>query len=483
MKKINWADNRNFSLLADFYEFTMSNGYLNCNIDDTISYFDLYFRNVPDKGGFVIASGLEQFVEYIENLKFSEEDINYFRSQNIFSENFLNFLKNFKFTCDVWAIPEGTPVFPDEPLLIVKGPIIQAQFLETAALIIFNHQSLIATKSNRIVRAANDIPIFEFGARRAQGADASVLGARAAYIGGVIGTSNTLSSKMYNITPVGTMAHSWVLMFDSEIEAFEAYANTFPENCLLLVDTYDTLKKGVPNAIKTFDKILKPKGLRPKGIRLDSGDVAWLSKEARKLLDNAGYEDAKIIVSNSLDEYIITDLLLQGAKIDGFGVGEKLITSFTSPYLGGVYKLCAIEKENKLIPKIKISENVEKITTPGFKKVIRFYNKDTNKAEADLICLNDENFDNVDEIEIFHPVHTWKRKVITNFYKKELLVQVYSKGNLIYKLPSLDSIVKYSKEEIDNLWDEVKRLDHAHIYIVDLSQKLWNLKQELLKKR
>ena len=288
---------------------------------------------------------------------------------------------------------------------------------------------------------------------------------------------------MYNITPVGTMAHSWVLMFDSEIEAFEAYANTFPENCLLLVDTYDTLKKGVPNAIKTFDKILKPKGLRPKGIRLDSGDVAWLSKEARKLLDNAGYEDAKIIVSNSLDEYIITDLLLQGAKIDGFGVGEKLITSFTSPYLGGVYKLCAIEKENKLIPKIKISENVEKITTPGFKKVIRFYNKDTNKAEADLICLNDENFDNVDEIEIFHPVHTWKRKVITNFYKKELLVQVYSKGNLIYKLPSLDSIVKYSKEEIDNLWDEVKRLDHAHIYIVDLSQKLWNLKQELLQKR
>ena len=483
MKKINWADNRNFSLLADFYEFTMSNGYINYNINNTISYFDLYFRSVPDKGGFVIASGLEQFVEYIENLKFSEEDINYFRSQNIFSESFLNFLKNFKFTCDVWAIPEGTPVFPDEPLLIVKGPVIQAQFLETAALIIFNHQSLIATKSNRIVRAANDIPVFEFGARRAQGADASVLGARAAYIGGVSGTSNTLSSKMYNIPPIGTMAHSWVLMFDSELEAFEAYANTFPENCLLLVDTYDTLKKGVPNAIQTFDKILKPKGIRPKGIRLDSGDVAWLSKEARKLLDNAGYKDAKIIVSNSLDEYIITDLLLQGAKIDGFGVGEKLITSFTSPYLGGVYKLCAIEKEDKLIPKIKISENVEKITTPGFKKVIRFYDKDTNKAEADLICLNDENFDNIDEIEIFHPVHTWKRKVITNFHKKELLVQVYSKGNLIYKLPSLDSIVKYSKEEIDNLWDEVKRLDHAHIYIVDLSQKLWDLKQELLQKR
>lgn len=478
---INWKDERNLSLLADFYEFTMANGYLKEKVHEHITYFDLYFRSVPDKGGFAIFAGLEQFVHYIENLHFEDDDIEYFKSKGIFSDEFIDYLKNFKFECDVWAMEEGTVVFPNEPLLIVRGPAIQAQMIETMSLILINHQTLIATKTNRIVKSADGRSVMEFGSRRAQGADAATIGARAAYIGGVVGSANTYADKLYGVPALGTMAHSWVMMFENEFEAFRAYAETFPDDTTLLVDTYDTLKSGIPNAIKVFDEVLKPMGKRPVGIRLDSGDIAYLSKKARKMLDEAGYEDCKIVASSALDEFKIKDMLDQGAIVDSFGVGERLITSMSNPVFGGVYKLVATEENGNITPKIKISENVEKITTPGFKQVYRFYDNDDNKAIADLVCLHDEEI-NKDEIEIFHPVHTWKRKTLTNFHAKKLLVPIFEHGKRVYNLPSLEDIKKKKEREVSMLWEEVQRFEFPHIYIVDLSQKLWEMKNEMINK-
>ncbi|NMB15128.1 MAG: nicotinate phosphoribosyltransferase [Gallicola sp.] len=478
-----WTENRNLTLLADFYEFTMANGYLEEGLEDRITYFDLYFRKIPDNGGYVIVAGLQQLVEYLKNLHFTKDDIEYFRNKNIFSDRFLEYLADFKFECDVWAMPEGSVAFPNEPLVIVRGPAVQAQLIETMALLTINHQSLIATKSSRIVRAAKGRAVMEFGARRAQGADAATLGARAAFIGGVVGTSNTLTDKQYNVPALGTMAHSWVMMFDSELDAFKAYARAYPDDCTLLIDTYDTLKEGIPNAIKTFDEVLKPLGKRPKGVRIDSGDIAYLSKESRKMLDDAGYEDCGIVASNSLDEYTITDLFDQGAKLTSFGVGERLITAKSNPVFGGVYKLVAIEKEGKIEAKIKISENVEKITTPGFKQVYRIYDRSSHKANADLICMHSEEIDTNEPLEIFHPVYTWKRKTFTNFYVKELLVPIFEKGQCVYDLPSLDQIKEYCVKEVETLWEEVKRFEFPHIYIVDLSQKLWDQKEKLLHNR
>lgn len=471
---------RNLTLLMDFYELTMANGYLENNMADIIGYYDLYFRKAPDNASFAIAGGLESAIEYLENLHFTEKEIKFLRNKNIFSEKFLDYLSNFKFECDVWAIPEGSVVFPNEPLMCIRGPLIQAQLLETTLLLLLNHQTMIASKSNRIVRASEGRSVMEFGSRRAQGPDAANLGAKAAYLGGVDGTANTFADFVYNTKAMGTMAHSWVQSFPNEYEAFKAYATVYPNNCVLLIDTYDTLHSGIKNAIKVFDEILKPMGIRPKGVRLDSGDIAYLSKKTREILDNAGYPDCNIVASNSLDEYKIRDLLLQGAKIDSFGVGENLITSKTSPVLGGVYKLVGIEKNGKMIPKIKVSENIEKITTPGFKQIYRIYDKETNKAKADLITLKSETVDTSEPLTIFHPLYTWKRKTIYNYYVKELLIPIYEKGKLVYKVPSMEESRKHCKEEIETLWEEYKRLDQPQIYKVDLSKNLWELKTELL---
>lgn len=472
---------RNLSMLADFYEFTMGNGFIKNNVEDKIAYFDMFFRNIPDNGGFAIMAGVEQIIEYLKNLSFSDEDIEYFKKRNMFCDEFLNYLRNFKFECDVWAIPEGTPIFPQEPVLIVRGPVIQAQLVETMILITINHQSLIATKANRIVRAAKGRPVIEFGSRRAHSYDSATLGARAAYIGGCLGTANTLSDRVYGIPALGTMAHSWIQMFPSELEAFRAYARTYPDNCYLLVDTYNTLRDGVPNAIRVFNEEIVPRGFRPKGIRIDSGDLAYLSKEARKMLDDAGFQDCTIMASSGLDEYIIEDLLNQGACIDSFGVGERLITSKDEPIFGGVYKLTAIEVNGEIIPKIKISANVGKITTPGFKQVYRLYDRDTNKAIADVITQHDEIIDCSQPYEIFHPLFTWKRKTIKNFYTKKLLVKIFDKGKQVYKSPNINSIRNYCMKELDTLWDEVKRFEYPHEYIVDLSQSIWDVKNRLLK--
>ena len=472
---------RNLTMLTDFYEITMANGYFKNNFKDTIAYFDMFYRKVPDGGGFVIAAGLEQLVDYLSNLTFDSEDIEYLRSKG-FGEDFLDYLANFKFVCDVWAVPEGTPVFPGEPIVKVKGPVIQAQFIETMILLCINHQSLIATKANRICRAAGDKTVMEFGSRRAQGADGAIYGARAAYIGGVVGTACTISDEMFGVPALGTMAHSWVQLFDSELEAFTAYAKEYPDSCTLLVDTYNTLKSGIPNAIKVFDEVLKPLGKRPKGIRIDSGDIAYLSRKARKMLDEAGYPDCSIVASNSLDEYIIRDMLMQGAKVDSFGVGERLITSSSSPMLGGVYKLCGIQKDGKVIPKIKLSENVAKITTPGNKRVYRLYDNETGKAAADLITLADEFVDDSQPYELFDPDFTWKRKTITDFTARELLEPVFDKGNCVFKRKTAKEIREYCKQQVETLWDEVTRFENPHNYYVDLSQPLWDLKHDLLRK-
>lgn len=465
-------------LVTDLYEFSMSNGYFELNRDE-IAYFDIFFRKVPDKGGYAIVAGLEQIIDYVQNLSFDEEDINYLKSLNIFTDKYLDYLSNFKFTGDIWAIPEGTVVFPREPLITVRANIVEAQILETAMLLLINHQSLIATKTSRIVRAANGRPIMEFGARRAHGVSAAVYGARASIIGGAVGTSCVLTAQMFNVPASGTMAHSWVQSFPSEYEAFKAYAELYPNNCLLLVDTYNTLESGVKNAIRVFDEVLKPKGIRPAGIRLDSGDLAYLSKKVRTMLDEAGYADAKICVSNSLDEHLITSLLEQDAKIDSFGVGENLITAKSDAVFGGVYKLVAIEKDGKVIPKIKISENVEKITNPSFKKVYRFYSKETNYAIADVITLADEVVSE-DGYELFDEHNTWKKKHISNYYVKELQEKIFENGKLIYKSPDLKEIAKYSKEQLNTIWDEVKRLRNPQKYYVDISQKLYDLKNKML---
>ena len=472
---------RNLTLLADFYELTMANGYLENGMGDVVSYFDLFFRAVPDNGGFAIMAGLEQAVEYLKNIEFTQEDIEYLSSKGIFSEKFFDYLLSFKFECDVWAIPEGTPVFPNEPLVIVRGPAIQAQFIETMMLLCINHQSLIATKTNRIVRAAEGRPVMEFGSRRAQGFDGAIYGARAAYIGGCSGTACTLSDIEMGTPALGTMAHSWIQMFDSELEAFRAYAKCYPNGTTLLVDTYNVLKSGVPNAITVF-KEMRARGEKPVGIRIDSGDITYLSKHARQMLDDEGFPDVKIVASNSLDEYIIRDLLLQGAKIDSFGVGERLITSKSEPVFGGVYKLAAIERDGELIPKIKISENVIKITNPDFKEVWRLYDGVTGKAIADVLTCKDEIIDDSKPYEIFDPVHTYTRKTLTNFKAKKLLVPIFEKGKCVYDSPSVGEIKTYCAKQLDTLWDELKRFEYPHKYYVDLSQKLWDKKQELLRK-
>lgn len=466
-------------LITDFYEFTMSNGYLLKNMND-IAYFDIFFRNVPDKGGYAIVAGLEQIIEFIENLKFDEDDIEFLKSKKNFSEQFLNYLKDFKFSGDIWAIPEGTVVFPGEPLVTIKAPMIEAQLLETVLLLMINHQSLIATKTNRIVREAGGRPVMEFGARRAHGTSAAIYGARAAIIGGAVGTACTLIAKKFNIPASGTMAHSWVQSFDSEYEAFKTYAEIYPKGCTLLVDTYNTLESGVPNAIKVFDEILKPQEIRPVAVRLDSGDLAYLSKKVRVMLDKAGYEDCKICVTNSLDEYLISSLIKQGAKVDLFGVGENLITAKSDAVFGGVYKLAAIEKNGKIIPKIKISENVDKITNPSFKKAYRFYSKNTNYALADVVALADEEIDE-NEYEIFDPQAPWKKKTLSNYYVKPLAEKIYDGGKLVYKSPTLSEIAEYKKNQLNTIWDEIKRLENPQKYYVDLSKKLWELKNEMLK--
>lgn len=478
--KFDVQNERNLTMLVDFYELTMANGYFNKGVENRIAYFDMYFRRVPDGGGYCIMAGVEQLVQYLSNLKFTSSDIDYLRSKNIFSEEFLEYLADFNFCCDVWAIPEGNPVFPNEPLVIVKGPVVQAQFVETMILLTINHQTLIATKANRICRAAEGKTVMEFGSRRAQGYDGAIYGARASIIGGCDSTACTIADKYFNVPAVGTMAHSWVQLFDTEYESFKAWAETYPDNCSLLIDTYNVLKSGLPNAIKVFDEVLKPLGKRPKGIRIDSGDITYLTKKCRKALDEAGYHDCKIIISNSLDEHIIRDVLNQGACIDSFGVGERLITAKSEPVFGGVYKLVAVEKENVIIPKIKISENNEKITNPGFKKIYRLFDKDTNVAIADVLALSDEVIDDSKEYEIFDPIHTWKRKKITNFYVKDLLVKIFDKGKLVYTSPSVLEIKEFAKAETNKLWPEILRFENPHTYYVDLSTKLWSLKQKLL---
>lgn len=470
----------NLTMLTDFYEITMANGYFENGIGEKIAYFDMFFRKVPDDGGFAIIAGLKQLMDYFNELKFYDEDIEYLRSKKIFSEGFLNYLKNFKFSCDVWAIPEGTPIFPYEPIVTVRGPIMQAQFVETMVLITINHQSLIATKASRIVRAAQGRPVMEFGSRRAQGYDGAMLGARAAYIGGCTGTACTIVDRDYKIPALGTMAHSWVQLFPSELDAFRAYAKIYPDNCLLLVDTYNVLKSGVPNAIKVFKEEVVPRGIRPKGIRIDSGDITYLSKKARKMLDDAGFADAKITASNSMDEYVIRDILAEGARVDSFGVGERLITSRSEPVFGGVYKLSAIEENGKIIPKIKISENVEKITNPCFKQVYRLYSRENHKAIADVITLADETIDDTKPYVIFDPEYTWKRKTVTNFYTRKLLVKIFEGGKPVYESPDIDSVREYCKQQLGTLWDEVLRFDNPHRYYVDLSKPLWIIKSKLL---
>ncbi len=470
----------NYTLLTDFYEITMANGYFENGMHEQIAYFDMFFRKVPDNAGFAIMAGVEQLVDYLKNLKFDKEDIEFIRSKKIFNEKFIEYLENFEFKCDVWAIPEGTPIFPNEPIVTVRGPMIQAQFIETMVLLTINHQSLIATKCNRIVRAAEGRPVMEFGSRRAQGCDGAVLGARAAFIGGAAGTACTISDKLFGVPALGTMAHSWVQSFDTEYDAFKAYALAYPNECTLLVDTFNVLKSGVPNAIKVFDEVLKPMGFRPKGVRIDSGDITYLTKKTRKMLDDAGYSDVKIVISNSLDEYIIQDILKQGACIDSFGVGERLITSKSEPVFGGVYKLAATEKDGEIIPKIKVSENVAKITNPCFKKVYRLFANDTGKAIADVLTLADEVIDDTKDYEIFDPEHTWKRKVISNFTAVELQVPIFEKGKCVYELPDLQDVKKYCEEQLDKIWDEVKRFENPHEYYVDLSQKLWDIKYRLL---
>ena len=481
MISLDWKDRKNLTMLADFYEFTMANGYLENCMDDQIAYFDMFFRAIPDGGGFAIMAGVEQLIEYLRNLKFDDEDIAYFESKGIFGYKFLDYLRNFKFKCDVWAIPEGTPIFPQEPIVVIRGPVVQAQLIETMVLLTINHQSLIATKANRIVRAAEGRDIMEFGSRRAQGYEGAILGARAAYIGGCIGTANTIVDRDFDIPAMGTMAHSWVQMFPTELEAFKAYARVYPDNCTLLVDTYNTLKEGIPNAIKTFDEEVVPRGFRPKGIRIDSGDLAYLSKECRKMLDEAGYHDCKIIASSSLDEYVIEDLINQGAEIDLFGVGERLITAKSQPVFGGVYKLTTIEKNGEIIPTIKVSENVGKITTPGFKQVYRLFDRSSHKAMADVITLHDEIIDDTKPYEIFHPLFTWKRKTLKNFYAKKLLVKIFEDGHCIYESPNVHEIKAYCEEQINLMWDEVKRFERPHRYFVDLSKDLWDIKDRLLK--
>ncbi len=475
----------NMTMLCDYYELTMGNGYFKAGYKDRITHFDLFFRTIPDNGGYAIAAGLEQVIDYIRDLHFDEEDIAYLRSRNMFDEEFLAYLRDFRFTGDLFAVPEGTPVFPREPILTVRAPAIQTQLMETFLLLTINHQSLIATKANRIVRAAKGRTVLEFGSRRAQGSSGAIDGARAAYIGGCQGTACTISDQLYGVPAGGTMAHAWVQMFDTQYEAFRTYCEIYPQNAVLLVDTYNTLKSGIPDAIRAFNDVLRPMGITKCGIRLDSGDMAYLTRQARKMLDEAGWPECKITVSNSLDEVLIQDLLLQGAQIDSFGVGERLITARSEPVFGGVYKLVAYEDDDgNVIPKIKLSENVAKITTPQFKKVYRLFANDSGKAIADWLCTHDESLeDNLaadGSLTLFDPDATWKKKTIGDFTARELQVPIFKDGQLVYDAPTLPEIQRYCQEQVGTLWDEVKRFDNPHTYYVDLSQKLWDIKYDLL---
>ena len=477
-----WNERTNMSMLTDFYELTMANGYLDNGCGDTIVYFDAFFRNVPEGGGYAVMAGVEQVIDYLSNLHFSERDLEFLQTNYHFGDKFIEYLRDFEFTCDVWAIPEGTVVFPREPLVKVRGPIIQAQLLETALLCTINHQTLIATKTARIVRAAEGRPVMEFGARRAQGFDASVLGARAAYIAGAAGTSCTICGQQFNIPLSGTMAHSWVMLFDTEFDAFKAYSLTYPDGALLLVDTYDVLRSGIPNAIRCAKEVLEPMGKRLKGIRIDSGDLTYMTQQARKMLDEAGLTDCKITVSNALDEYLIRDLINQGACIDSFGVGERLITSKAEPVFGGVYKIAAVEdKDGNVIPKMKISDSIGKVTNPCNKEIIRFYDKATGKALADVLMIAGEEIPNGEPYEIFDPNVTWKSKVLENYTTRKLLVPIFEHGKLVYNKPTIAEIRAYCTKELDSLWDSVKRFENPHDYYVDLSPKLWKIKDDILR--
>ena len=468
----------NHAMLMDFYELTMSNGYYNSPLKDTICYFDLFYRVNPKGGGYAIYCGLESIVKYINELHFTKEDIEFLRSKNTFTEEFLNYLQNFKFTGDIYSFKEGSIIFPNEPILTIKATTIEAQIIETYLLLLVNHQSLIATTSKRIVEAAKGKPVLEFGSRRAHGASAAILGARAAYITGCVGTACTVADQEFGVPSLGTMAHSWVQMFDTEYEAFKEYCTRYPHHATLLVDTYDVLKSGIPNAIKAFNEVLKPLGITKCGIRIDSGDITYLTKKARKMLDEAGYTECTICISNSLDEFIIKDVLEQGAKIDVFGVGEKLITSKSDPVFGGVYKLVALEKDGTIVPKIKKSENVIKITNPGYKKVYRIF--EDGKMIADLIALHDEVFDNKEELTIFSESQPWKKRTFTNYEIEEQHVLIFKDGKQVYDLPSTKEIRKYCEKQYEMLWDEVKRFTNPHNYYVDLSQKLYDLKYKML---
>lgn len=473
---------KDLSMLIDFYELTMANGLLSDGRGEQIVYFDMFFRKVPDSGGFAIMAGLEQVIEYLSGLSFTAGDIDFLDSQGIFNEEFLEYLRRFKFSSDVWAVPEGTPIFPGEPIVTVRGPVIEALMMETMVLLTINHQSLIATKANRVVRAAQGRSVMDFGARRAHGYDAAVFGARAAYIGGVDSTSCVKAAKDFGIPATGTMAHSWVQMYDSELEAFTVFAKQYPDSCVLLVDTFDTLKSGIPNAIKVFKEIVVPAGFRPKGIRIDSGDITYLSKKSRKMLDEAGFPDCQIVVSNSLDEYLIRDMLIQGAKVDCFGVGERLITASSEAVFGGVFKLAAVEVDGEIISRIKISENISKITTPGFKTSWRLFDRESGKAIADVVTLADEEIDDTDEYEIFDPNHAWKRKKITGFIARKLQRRIFDKGVQVYNSPDTLEIRDYRRGQLETLWEEVTRFEKPHTYYVDLSQKLWDERDALLKK-
>ena len=475
----NTLESRNLTMLMDFYELSMANGYFANGMQDTVAYFDMFFRKVPDNGGFAIMAGLRQLIDYLKNLRFTQKDLEFFAKKG-FNEDFIDYLRNFKFSCDVWAIPEGTPIFPGEPIITVKGPVIEAQLIETMVLLTINHQSLIATKANRLKRAAGDRIVMEFGSRRAQGYDGAVYGARAAYIGGCDASACTIDERDFGIPAVGTMAHSWIQLFGDELEAFCAYARQYPDNCTLLVDTYNVLKTGIPNAIEAFKREILPRGFRPKGIRIDSGDITYLSKKARKMLDDAGFPDVKIVASNSLDEIIIRDMLMQGAQVDSFGVGERLITAASTPVFGGVYKIVAVEENGVAVPRIKLSENVAKITTPCAKKVYRLFDKESGKALADVITLIDEELEGIDSYELFDPIYTWKHKKVENIVAKPLLVKIFDKGVSCYQSPDIKDIKKFCNEQIDTLWDEVKRFENPHNYYVDLSKKLWEEKKRLL---
>ena len=471
-------------MLCDFYELTMARGYFHSEIKDQIAYFDVFFRKVPDGGGYAIAAGLEQIIEYVKSIKFEKSDIDYLRSKGVFDEEFLAYLEGFSFTGDIWAVPEGTVIFPNEPIMTVRAPAMEAQFIETFILLIFNHQCLVATKASRIVRAAQGRAVSEFGSRRAHGPDAAIYGARAAYIGGCSSTACALSDVMFGVPAGGTMAHSWVQMFDTEYEAFKTYCQLYPKNPTLLVDTYNVLESGIPNAIKVFKEVLTDEEREHCAVRLDSGDITYLTKKIRKILDNAGLNKCRIVVSNSLDEYIIRDILMQGACVDAFGVGERMITSKSEPVFGCVYKLSAVEnKDGQIIPKIKISENIIKITNPDFKKLYRFYSKDTGKAEADLLTVHDEVIDPSLPYELFDPAHVWKRKLMENYELRQMLVPIFQKGVCVYESPSVTEIRENCKRELESMWDEVLRFENPHNYYVDLSQKLWDEKHALLKKR